>query len=294
MIVPFFSQPAVQAGVWMAGTLFSFAGMAVGGRELSTDLSTFQILCFRSLTGLAIITVCMAKTGWHGVKTIVPGLHFIRNLAHFGGQFGWFFGIAAIPLAEVFAIEFTLPVWTALLAALLLKEKLTGPRIAAVVLGLAGMLVILRPGLSVVHPAALAVLAGAVCYALSHTLTRKLVLRDPPLVILFYMTLFQLPMGLFPSLSDWVFPGLSLWPWILVVGICALSGHFCMAKALELADATVVVPMDFLRLPLIALVGFVVYNEALSGFVLLGGLLMLAGNLINIHGEKQRHAEQHV
>lgn len=293
-----FSHPAVQAGTWMVGTLFSFAAMAVGGRELSQELSTFQILFFRSFTGLIIIGFCLMKTGQTGVRSSLVGLHFLRNLAHFGGQFGWFYGIAAIPLAEVFAIEFTLPVWTALLAALLLKEKMTRPRIVAIVLGLAGMLVILRPGLAIIHPAALAVLAGAVCYALSHTLTRKLAQQDAPLVILFYMTLFQLPMGLVPSLSGWVFPAPHLWPWILVVGITALSGHYCMAKALGLADATVVVPMDFLRLPLIALVGFLFYNEALSGFVFAGGLLMLAGNLVNINaekqGEKQKNAEARV
>lgn len=270
----------------MAGTLFSFAAMAVGGRELSRELSIFQILFFRSLTGLVIVMACIIKTRKGNLRSPLIPLHLIRNIAHFGGQFGWFFGIAAIPLAEVFAIEFTVPVWTALLAAFLLRERFAWPRITAICLGLIGMLIILRPGAAIVHPAAIAVLLGAVCYALSHTLTRKLAQTDTPLTILFYMTLFQLPMGALPAAAGWVVPSPVLWPWILVVGVSALSGHFCMAKALGLADATVVVPMDFLRLPLIALVGYLFYNETLDIFVFTGAAFMLAGNLVSIRAEK--------
>jgi drug/metabolite transporter (DMT)-like permease len=279
-------HPAVKAGLWMAGTLFSFAAMAVGGRELSRELSIFQILFFRSLTGLVIVMAYIIKTRKGNLRSPLIPLHLIRNIAHFGGQFGWFFGIAAIPLTEVFAIEFTVPVWTALLAAFLLRERFAWPRITAICLGLIGMLIILRPGAAIVHPAAIAVLLGAVCYALSHTLTRKLAQTDTPLTILFYMTLFQLPMGAIPAAAGWVVPSPVLWPWILVVGVSALSGHFCMAKALGLADATVVVPMDFLRLPLIALVGYLFYNETLDIFVFTGAAFMLAGNLVSIRAEK--------
>ena len=150
------------------------------------------------------------------------------------------------------------------------------------------MLIILRPGLSVVTPAALAVLGGAVCYALSHTLTRRLAQTDAPIIILFYMTLIQLPLGLLPALRGWVSPMPSMWPWLLVVGVTALSGHYCMARAFALADATVVVPMDFLRLPLIALVGWICYGEGIDGFVLGGALVMLAGNIVNIRAERRQ------
>jgi drug/metabolite transporter (DMT)-like permease len=151
-----------------------------------------------------------------------------------------------------------------------------------------GMLIILRPGFSVVTPAALAVLGGAVCYALSHTLTRRLAQTDAPVIILFYMTLIQLPLGLVPALRGWVTPTLAMWPWLLTVGVTALSGHYCMARAFALADATVVVPMDFLRLPLIALVGYLFYGEGIDGFVLGGAMVMLSGNVINIRAERMR------
>lgn len=281
-------HPIIKAALWMMGTLFSFMAMAVGGRLLSQELNTFQILFFRSLVGFCCLAFLLQRSGWNQVITRQFPLHLVRNLAHFGGQFGWFFGIASLPLAEVFAIEFTVPLWTAGLAPLLLQERMTSSRFLAVGLGLAGMLLILKPGLAAVHPAALAVLGGAGGYALSHTLTRKLTVRDAPLAILFYMTAIQLPLGFFLSLHGWTTPSLPLLPWLLVVGLAALSAHYCLANALTLADVTVVVPLDFLRLPLIALVGFVFFGEGLEWSVFFGALVMLGGNLANIRAEKRR------
>jgi drug/metabolite transporter (DMT)-like permease len=272
----------------MTGTLVSFMAMAIGGRELSAELNTFQILFFRSLVGLVAIGALLGRNGWRQLQTGSFLLHAARNTAHFGGQFGWFYGLAALPLAEVFAIEFTVPVWTAVLATLLLGERLSRPRVMAIALGIAGMLIILRPGGAVFQPAALAVLAGAVGYALSHTLTRKLAQIDPPMVIIFYMTAIQLPLGLVPSLAGWVTPSRAMCPWLLAVGLSALTAHYCMARALKLADATVVVPMDFMRLPLIALVGLTLYGERPDVLVLAGAVVMLAGNLVNIRAEQVR------
>jgi len=269
----------------MTGTLVSFVGMAIGGRELSLELDTFQILFFRSLIGLFILCLVLFNKGWHLVKTRHFPLHLLRNISHFGGQFGWFYGIAYLPLSEVFAIEFTLPVWTAILATLILKEHMTLPRFFAVVSGIVGMLVILRPGMGVLNPISLIVLASAVCFGLSHTLTRRIVGFDHPITILFYMTLIQLPFGFFLSINDWNSVSFSMWPWLIIVGITALTAHYCMARAFAIADATIVVPLDFLRLPLIAVIGYLFYNEMLDMFVLIGAFIMLLGNFINIRAE---------
>jgi len=102
------------------------------------------------------------------------------------------------------------------------------------------------------------------------------------------MTIIQLPLGLVTSIFNWMTPSLAMLPWIMVVGVAALSGHYCMARALTIADAIVVVPMDFLRLPLIAAVGFLFYGESLDWFVLAGGVVMFSGNFLNIQAEKKR------
>lgn len=281
-------HPAFFAALWMTGALFSFMAMAVSGRELTAEYTTFQILFFRSVIGVVLIGALVLKTGTGQLRTTRPGAHLVRNIAHFAGQYGWFYGLAWISLAEVIAIEFTTPVWTALLAWLLLGERLTLPRLLAVALGIAGLLLILRPGLGVLHPASLAVLAGAFGYALSYFQTKSLTRTDTPLCILFYMTLMQLPFGMVPALLDWKAPTVEALPWILVVGITAMSAHYCMARAFKLVDATVVVPMDFMRLPLIALVGYLFYQELIDWYVLAGAALMFSGNLINIRAEQRK------
>jgi len=231
----------------MSGTLVSFMAMAIGGRQLSGQLTTFQILFFRSIIGLLIVSFWLWRSSWQQIFTRHFKIHALRNIAHFGGQFGWFYGIAFIPLAEVFALEFTVPVWTAVLATVLLGEQITRARVTAITFGVMGVILILRPGIAVVNPASLAVLGSALGYALSHTLTRRLAQVDTPLTILFYMTLIQLPLGFVTSIFDWTTPSAAMLPWIIVVGVTALSGHYCMARALAMADAIVVVPMDFLR-----------------------------------------------
>ncbi|WP_028299528.1 DMT family transporter [Oceanospirillum beijerinckii] len=280
--------PALLAAFWMLGALVSFATMAVAGRELSAEYTTFQILFFRSVIGVLIIGALVSRSGFAQLKTQRLKSHLVRNLAHFGGQYGWFYGLAFISLAEVIAIEFTTPVWTALFAFFLLGERLTKARITALVLGIFGLLLILRPGAGVLEPAALAVLAGAVGYALTYIQTKSLTSTETPLCILFYMTLMQMPLGMVPALMDWKSPSLEMMPMIILVGTTALSAHYCMTRAFKLADATVVVPMDFLRLPLIMVVGYLFYQESVDWFVLAGALLMLSGNLVNIRAEQNK------
>jgi drug/metabolite transporter (DMT)-like permease len=275
-------RPVARAALWMSGALASFMAMAVAGRELAAELSTFQILFFRSVVGLAAVAILLQRSGWTQVRTRVFRTHLVRNIAHFGGQYGWFYGLALIPLTEVFAIEFTMPIWTAILATIILGERMSRLRVLAVAIGFAGVLVILRPGIAVVSPAALAVLASAAAYATSHVFTKRLSGTETPLTILFYMTAIQLPLGLVPALPDWVWPSAAMWPWVVVVALTALSAHYCLARAFRLADATVVVPMDFLRLPLIAVIGLFVYGEALQTWVVLGAAIILTAAWLNL------------
>ena len=266
--------PVIRAALWMSGALVSFSAMAISGRQLSVELTTFQILFFRSLGGLAVLAVFLQRSGWAQVRTQVFGTHLLRNVTHFGGQYAWFYGIALIPLAEVFAIEFTVPIWTAILATIFLRERMTGLRALAVALGFAGVLVILRPGVETVSVPALVVLGGALCFAISHVFMKRLSGSEAPVAIPFYMTVIQLPIALLPALPHWVWPSGGLWAWVGVVAVTAISAHYCLARAFQLADATVVVPMDFLRLPLIAVIGYAFYGEALTIWVFIGAAIV--------------------
>jgi drug/metabolite transporter (DMT)-like permease len=274
--------PALRAALWMLGAVVTLSTMAIGGRELARELNTFQILFFRSLVGLAVISALIHRSGWHQVKTRVFGTHLVRNVSHYGGQFGWFFALGVIPLSEVFAIEFTTPIWTALLAGAVLGERMNRLRVAAIALGFIGVLVIIRPGLSVVSLGALAALGAALAYAVSYIMTKKLSGTDTPLAILFYMTAIQLPLGLAAALFDWRWPSAGAWPWVAAVAITALLAHYCIARAFRLTDASVVVALDFLRLPLIAVLGWLLYREPVSAWVLGGGALVFLAIWLNL------------
>lgn len=272
----------------MVGALLSFSTMAIAVRELLDTMGTFEVLFFRSLVGLAMVFAAVPRYGGATLRTGKFGIHVIRNLLHFGGQFAWVYAIGLLPLATVFAIEFTMPVWTAVLAAVLLHERLNRGRAVMLALGLIGVLVILRPGFAIIQPAALVMLAGAFAFATTMVATKRLAGTDSPLVVLFYMSAIQLPLGLIPALGQWVAPTLADAPWILAVGAAGFSAHYCMTRAFRLADATLVVPFDFLRLPLIAVVGFLFYGEPIELATMVGAAVIFAGTYYSVSRESRR------
>ena len=280
------SPSIFKAAAWMTGTLLSFTFMAVAVRELHVaKIHTFEMLAIRSMIGLVVVLCVASYFGWHLIKTHQPKLQIGRNIVHFGGQSSWMFGISLLPLVEVFAIEFTIPIWVALLAMFFLGERMTRGRLIAITAGFLGILVILQPGLEIIDVGAFVVLGSAICFASAITCTKKLVATDSPVAVLFFMCLVQLPLGLIPALFFWVTPEGIEWVLLLIVGLTGLSAHFCEAHAFRHADATVVIPLQFLRLPLIAVVGFMLYDEALELTVLAGAILIFSGNYYNIRLE---------
>jgi drug/metabolite transporter (DMT)-like permease len=274
--------PAIRAALWMVGALLSFSAMAITGRELSSELGTFQILVFRSIGGFVLLAAVLQRSGWAQVRTHKFGMHLLRNIAHFIGQYAWFYGIALISLTEVFAIEFTVPIWTAILAAVFLGERMSKLRMLAVALGFIGILVMLRPGTGSMNLAVLVVLGGAVCFAIAYIFMKQLTVTESAVAIPFYMTVIQLPLALVPALTHWVWPSMHLWPHVVILAVAAVSGHYSLARAFRLADATLVVPMDFLRLPLIAVVGYVWYGEALTIWVGIGSAIVVFATWLNL------------
>jgi EamA-like transporter family. len=279
--------------LWISGALASFCILAIGARELSGELTIAQSLCIRSAIGLVFLSSVyfIRSRLFKGRRlNIVPRqrrvnavkLHFFRNIFHFLAQYGWFFGIGLLPLAEVFALEFTVPIWTLLIASFFLNEKATMNKLIAIFLGTLGVLVIVRPGYSLIDYASIVVLGSAICFAMSHTATKSLAKTESPLTILLFMCIIQLPIGLFLSLSNWVWPQGEQWLWLVVIGLSALSAHYCLAKAMQYAEVTTIITLDFFRLPLIAMVGVIFYNEAFELPLLIGGALMLIGNLVGV------------
>ena len=216
------------------------------------------------------------------MRTGRAGLHLTRNTFHYAAQFGWFLALTMIPIAQVVAIEFTMPIWTAILAVSFLGERLNAARIVATVLGLVGVAVIVRPDAGHLEPGQLVALAAAVGFAVSVIMVKSLTRTESAVAIIFWMLVVQSAIGLVPALIVWRQPSLTVLPWILVIAVCGTYSHYCMTPALQHAEATTIVPMDFLRVPLSALAGWLVYAEAVDLWTVLGAALILAGNGLNL------------
>ncbi|RUW22323.1 DMT family transporter [Mesorhizobium sp. M4B.F.Ca.ET.215.01.1.1] len=278
-----------KAAFWMALSIASFLAMSVAGRATTAELNVFQVLELRSVIGfLILLPLVMMSGGFAAMRTERPLAHLARNIVHYSGQAAWLYALTLIPLAVLISIEFTTPIWTAILAVSFLGEKLSRPRLAAIVLGLIGVVIIVRPGLGTMNLGELIVLGAAVCFGTSVVLVKSLTRTDSVVSIIFWMLIIQSVLGLAPALYEWRNPPLELWPWIVVIAFTGMSSHFCMARALTHADATLISPMDFLRVPLSALIGWLLYHEQIDVFTAGGALLILTGNLLNLKRHRSR------
>ncbi|EJN05176.1 DMT family transporter [Phyllobacterium sp. YR531] len=277
-------QPSnIRAAFWMTGSLAAIILMAVSGREASRELNVFQIMEMRSLIGLAMLyPLIRSSGGFKAMKTSRIWQHVGRNTAHYAGQFAWLMALSMIPLAQLIAIEFTTPAWTAVMAVAFLGERLNIWRTLTIALGVIGVIIIVRPGIDTVEIGQLIVLGAAFTFGISFTMVKSLTRTESVVKIIFWMLVIQSGIGLLPALYVWQWPSLQIMPWVIIIAFTGTFSHFCMAKALLYADATVVIPMDFLRVPLTAVVGWLVYSERIDAYTAIGAALILSGNLLNL------------
>ncbi|MCB2109975.1 MAG: DMT family transporter [Defluviimonas sp.] len=280
----------LAAALWMVGSISGFTLLSISGREIGKALDTFEMMFYRSLIGtVAIVVFALAtrRTGLISHRHL--GLHFLRNAVHFAGQNLWLHALALIPLAQLFAIEFSSPLIVALAAPFVLAERLTPARALAVALGFCGVLIVAQPfGQASLSPGVLSALGSAFSFAATAILTKRLTRRVPVLSILFWLAAMQSAMGLVTAGWDGAIalPHGPVLGWVLVMGLAGLGAHVGLTKALSLAPATVVTPMDFLRLPIIALVGMSLYGEPLDAMVFAGGAMILGANWLNIRAAR--------
>jgi len=277
-----------RAALWMAAALTCFTTMAVSGREAGRVLATAEMLVWRSAIGFLIVIAVLGFTarGFAQVRTGRIGMHLFRNIGHFFGQYGWYYAVTLIPLAQVFALEFTSPIWVALVAPLFLGERFSVMGLASIGLSFIGVLLVVG-AFGAGFAAAFGegqvwALLASFGFALNMIATKKLTGTETTLCIMFWLTLLQAPMGLIvagglPTIP----PDMTTALWVLALSVGGLGAHFCLTQAFRYGDATVVVPMDFFRLPLIALVGMTFYAEPLAWNVLAGGALIFFGNWLN-------------
>lgn len=280
----------LKAAIWMIGAITSFTLMAVAGRTVSVELDTFEIMLYRSLTGVIVVFAVGYWAGTLGqLRRQRISHHFARNISHFTGQNLWFFAITAIPLAQAFALEFTTPVWVILLAPLILGEKITRFGLLSATLGFVGILIVARPTPETISPGLIAAAASAVFFALTAIFTRRLTRDQSITEIMFYMTVMQTVFGLVCAGIDGniTVPTAAGAYWVILIGFAGLVAHFCLTTALSLAPASIVMPIDFVRLPVITVVGALLYSEGVDALVFLGAVFIFGANYLNITRAQQ-------
>lgn len=274
---------------WMMVALVAFTSIAVVGRNAAKTLATNEIVFYRCWLSLAVLlTIIVASgRGFGQFRTTQLPLHAARSTIHLGATYSWLYALPLIPLAELIAIEFTAPLWTGLLAVLLLGERLTATRVLAAIIGFGGVLVVVRPVGLVIGEGTIFAFIAALCFGCHYAMTKKLTRLDAPLTLLFLTTLMQAVLASAFALGGLTVPSLEAAGWVLLMTFFGLAAHFALSRAFSLADAIVVAPMDFLRLPASALVGVWLYAETLHPLVLVGAGLVVLANALNIWGERR-------
>lgn len=277
----------LAAALWMIGAIAAFTAMAIATRQIKGVHDTFEILAYRSMIGWVIVfALATALARLRDIRTERLPSHVVRNVFHFTGQSLWFWALTMIPLAQVFALEFTSPIWVILLSPIFLGEGLTRRKLIAAALGFVGVLIVARPDFGHVDLGVIAAAAAAFFFASTTLMTKALTRGEPILSILFWLTLMQAVFGTvaMTAFGSVTLPTLTTLPWLILIGISGITAHFSLTTALSLAPASTVVPVDFARLPIIAVVGALFYAEPIEPGLFAGAALIFLGIWITLRG----------
>ncbi len=284
--IEWYNLPAgIRGGLWMASAAGSFTIMTALIREVATDVHPIEIAFFRTLTNLLLMMPYVIRTRGVGLKTNNHKIFAFRGLCGFTFLMTYFQGAALIPVDLSQALIFTSPLWGTLLAVFFLGETVRAPRVLALITGFAGALVILRPGVAEVSLGALLVLAGALANATSNTIVKFATRSDHPDTVVFYLMVYVTPMTFVPALFVWTWPTLGQLLLLLGVGVFATMNQRFLSRAFATADATIVLPFGFTRLPFAAIIGFLVFAELPDIWVWVGGTIIFAASVYITHHE---------
>ena len=260
----------------MTGAAVSFSIALVMVRHLSATFSVFEIAFFRLAFGVLVMLPWIVRVGIAGLATENLKLYAGRAVFSFLAVCAGYYSVTLIAIADSVALQFTLPIFTAVLAAITLKEPLYVHRWIAVVLGFGGVLIIIRPGFADVHPGMLVALCAALLFAGVDVATRFLSGSDSVKVILVYGFVLQLPIAAVPTALTWVTPGLEDLPSVAGFMVAALGAQVCITRSFAAAEASLVSPVLYLRLPLVAAIGFLFYGELPSVWTWIGAAVLFA------------------
>ena len=290
------ASSTILTGVIIAvASMFLFSATHTCVRFLADTMTSPEIVFWRMLVSMTILMPYFAWKGIHLLKTQRPGMHAMRAIVNFGGMIMWFYAIGVVPLGKAVAIHFTLPLFLILLAVLFLGERVGIRRTCATVAGFCGTLVVLQPGNLAVGWPEMMILGSAALYAGTVIFLKFMVKTETPLALTFYTNFFILLLSIPLTIWLWVPPTVDDILPILFIGVTGTLAPFMYTSALRLADASIIGPTDFLRLPITSGFAFALFGEVPSEWVWIGGgIIFLSTWYITVREsrlEKQRKAD---
>lgn len=273
-----YSAPT-QAIFWItvAGVCFTLTMMAV--RKVTVELHVFEAIFFRCVIGIAFMLPWLIRHRFAGLKTGRIGYLAIRGSLAFFVTALYYTAATLIPLADLTALTFTRPIFGTIAAIFFLNEIVHGRRWSAIAVSFAGMLVIVRPGFVDLNPGVLLVLGGVALQTINTILVKILTRTEHPDTIALYHTVFILPLAVIPAIYVWQTPTLEQFGWLIIVGGAGIMVQRAMARAFAVADASLVLALSYLRLPIAAVIGFAVFGEVPEIWMWIGATIICASSV---------------
>lgn len=253
---------SVKGVLWMLLSSVFYALIYIVVRGLTDSFPVNQIVFFRALLGSCFMLPWLFSVGLAGLRTQKKSLYFWRVLFSYIGAVAWMHGISDMPLADANALMFTMPLFTVVFAAVWLAENPGSHRWIATGLGLVGALIILRPGFIEISFAALATLFAAATFSVALICTKALTRTENPNAMVFYLYTLMIPPAAISVIWDWTNPALADLPMLLALGVCTIGAQQCQTRAFRAAQASLVVIVNYIQLPLIALLGYLVFGQS--------------------------------
>lgn len=270
----------------LASTLF-FGLMAVAIRLASQTLHAFEIAFFRNLFGVVAALPLLLRHGPGLLRTQHLPRYVVRCLVGVVSMLCGFWAIAHLPLAQAVSLSYSTPLFVTVLAVWLLGEQVRARRWAAVVAGFVGVLIIVRPGTEGFSLASLVALTAAVMSGIVSIQIKQLSALEPADRIVLWTTMLWVPMSLLPALTVWEWPRGITWLWVAAAGLLGTGGHMLWTRALKLGDVSALTPISFMQLPVVAVAGWLLFDEALDRWTLTGALVIFGANAYIAHREAQ-------
>ena len=267
----------------MLGACFCFSFNSVFVRFAATDVHPFEIAFFRNFFAMFfVLMLVLPQDGVAVFRFQRPGLLIVRAIINTIAMLTWFYAVPLIPLADLTALGFTAPLWATVLAALFLGEKMRMRRWSALLFGFVGALIIIQPGFKELHWATYLVLISSACWGVTVIIVRKMTSFERPNTILVYQVILMTLLSVVPALMFWSMPTLQAWGSMLILGALSAGAHWCHVRAYSMQEVAALQPLDFARLPIIALAAWLIFDEVAGSEIWLGaGVVFGAGVYIS-------------